>query len=248
MNIINFVSGAKMGDFIHSLYAVKNICEQRNTKANLMLDYTGDFWTYSIEKAYDDLYPIISKQSYINKFGYTAYNLEEFINLNDWRKEVAKTHAETGKYNKCWSELLSSYYGFEIPNEYKWLEVNEVDENTKGKVVIHRSTHHHTSIKFWEDQINSLGEVPLFVTTNISEFEQFPYNYLTKPYILKTVSEWIVSIASCKYFIGNQSAGFAIASALDKERLCELYLDAAPFYQNENKYSKNIKLFPANEV
>ena len=241
MGIINFCSGAKMGDFIHSLYVVKNICERRNAKANVYLNKGGDVWTYGIEKAYNDLYPIISKQSYINKFEVAGDVNYVDIDLNDWRKEVAQTHIETGKYDKCWTELLSSYYGFDIPKEYKWLEVNEVDQSTVDRVVFHRSTHHHSSIDFWKKQIDTLNEVPVFVTTSQQEFEQFPLNYYVTPYILQTVSEWVVAIASCKFFVGNQSAGFAIASALDIPRTCELYDDVAVFYSGETKYSKNIK-------
>jgi hypothetical protein len=246
MNTINFCIGGKLGDFIHSLYVVKNLCEQRNVKANLYLsEGGGDTWAFGVQKAYNDLFQIVSKQPYINSFICTdMLDIPNVINLNDWRKEVAQTHMITGNYDKCWSELLSSYYGFEIPKEYKWLEVNEVDENTVGRVIFHRSTHHHTSIGFWKEQIETLGEVPLFCTTSHQEYEQFPLNYYVRPYFLKTVSEWIVAINSCKYFIGNQSAGFAIASSLDKPRLCELYIDCAPFYIDEKKYSNNIKVYP----
>lgn len=241
MNIINFVSGGRLGDFIHSLYVVKNICEQRNAKANLFLNEGGDTWTFGIEKAFHDLYPIISKQPYIENFAIlpTDISLFTYIDLNDWRKEVATTHAETGKYNKCWSDLLSQHYGFEIPKKYQWLFVDEVDKNTVGRIVMHRSKRHHAWDSAWRKNTFQ-NPTPMFATTDQSEFEEFILRDEVIPYILPTVSEWIVAIASCKIFIGNQSAGFAIASALDKKRIVELYPDAAPFYVGEEKYSNNI--------
>ena len=35
--MINFFGGGMMGDFIQTLYAVKNICQQKNDKANLYI-------------------------------------------------------------------------------------------------------------------------------------------------------------------------------------------------------------------
>ncbi len=238
--MINFCSFGKLGDFIHSLYVVKNICEQRNEKANLYMGGGGDEWTFGEERAYKELYPIVMQQSYIKSFSILPLHFNEpIINLNDWRKEAATTHAETGRYNKCWTELLSGYYGFEIPKDYAWMEVKETDENVVGKIIIHRSKRHHAQGESLWNEVTING-LTLFATTDITEWEQFQYKGHSQPYILNSLTEWITAIASCKQFIGNQSAGFAIASAFDKNRIVELYPDVAPFYIKEKKYSKNI--------
>lgn len=250
MSIINFVCGGKIGDFIHTLYAVKNICQQRNAKANIYLSGHGDIWTFGIEKAYEDLLPLMSIQSYVNKFEILPDNFQdEFINLNDWRNEVATTHAETGKYNKCWSELLSQYYGFEIPKEYKWLDAPKVNNVMSGQMIINRSKHHHNFVaNVWSDIVPSLNGLKFFATTDYKEWEQFEFKQVGFPYILDSLLEWVSAINSGSYYVGNQSAGFAIASALDVPRLCELDSDPAPFYIGEEKYSSNISWILNNEV
>ena len=243
MNLINFCAGGKLGDFIHSLYVVKNICEQRNAKSNLYLSAGhGDIWSFGAEKAYNDLSPLISKQSYVNKFEMFPDNFnEDFINLNDWRKEVATTHSETGKYNKCWTELLSGYYDFKIPKEYKWLESPKADNVMAGQIIINRSKHHHNSeINFWRNELPLKDGLKLFTTTDLSEWEAFEYKQLAFPYIVSTFEEWVIAINSGSYFMGNQSAGFSIASALDVPRICELDHDPCAFYIGEERYSKNI--------
>lgn len=243
--MINFFGGGMMGDFIQTLYAVKNICQQKNDKANLYIGNAGDVWRFGLERTYNDLEKLIKSQPYINKFeifptGFT----EPFVDLNTWRGTVATKHAQYGSYNTCWSEVLARDYHFAIPPDYKWLSVNENNEYTKNKVLIHRSKHRHNGNFPWAKLLNNIHDEILFITTAPEEWDMFPLKRANiKPYIVNTITEMAIAINSCKMFIGNQSAPFSLACALDVPRLVELDYDPATFYMDETKYSKNISWF-----
>lgn len=241
--------GGMMGDAIQSLYAVKNICELCGEKANVYISGHGDVWTRGIEVAYQDLKQLMACQEYIDNFEmYDANNHpKNAINLSDWREVVAKTHSETGKYDKCWTELLSQVYKFPIPKEYKWL--NAIPDNrTKDCFVIHRSKHRHNPNFDWEGVINKISLPIYFVTTDYNEWELFPYKYSgINLYLVDNIYQLASAIAGCKGFLGNQSAPFSIACALDVPRFCELDFDPAAFYMDERKYSPNIGWFLSDE-
>ena len=60
--VLNFQAGGLMGDFINSLYVVKNICQKENAIANIYLSDAGEPFRYGIDKAYNDLYDLIISQ------------------------------------------------------------------------------------------------------------------------------------------------------------------------------------------
>lgn len=236
--VLNFTSGGMMGDFINSLYAVKNICEIQKAKANIYLNNGGDPFKYGIEKAYTDLQQIVSEQPYVNYFLLQLRPLlEPHINLNRWRNGIRRDYLNGG-YKKSWSEVYAEEYGFKIPDQYQWLFTNREDKNTKGKVLIHRSLKRHNNKFDWPGLIDE--QDTLFVTTDKKEYEGFPFKEKVELYLVNTISEMAVAINSCNMFIGNQSAPFAIASGFDKYRVCELDPMDAIFYSGEVRYSKNI--------
>lgn len=233
--VLNFTSGGLMGDFINSLYAVKNICEREQARANIFLTDGGDPFKYGVKKAFEDLKEIVLEQSYVKSFTLQQVKAP-FIDLNLWRNEVRRDYFNGG-YRKSWSEVFSGYYKFNIPSEYQWLFTNKTDEKTKGKTLIHRSTKRHSKTFDWE---NVLNEDVLFITTDINEYNDFFLKDKVDLYLVNTISELAITINSCQKFVGNQSAPFAIASAFDKERICELDSIDAVFYSGEVKYSKKM--------
>lgn len=242
--MINFIAGGMMGDFIHSLYVVKHICNSRNEKANLLIaEGHGDVWRFNLQKTYDDLVGLMNLQEYIGNFGILDPSSfkEEAINLTDWRKNLDHT-PETG-YLKCWTEVLSNCYNFAIPTDYSWLTAG-TNNLAQNKILIHRSTHRINGNFPWKNIIDNIHEDILFLCSNEKEWENFQFKN-SKITVLKvnTITEMANSINSCKLFIGNQSAPFTIACGLDKQRLVELDSDPAGFYMDENKYSDKISWF-----
>ena len=251
MKEINFIAGGMMGDFIQSLYAVKNICEQQNAKANIYLadGYGGDKWKFNLEKTFDDIYMLVLGQSYVNSLKILPDGFNEpYINLNDWRSRVEKSYAEKGVYSECWSDIMSNHYGFEIPKQYRWIDVSEVNQETKGKILIHRSKHRHNNSFPWNVILDGMEDL-LFITTDESEWDEFSFkNENINPYIVSTISDMANAIGSCHIFIGNQSAPFSLACALDIERVVELDIDQAGFYMEERKYSENMSFYLNEDI
>lgn len=249
MKTINFVACGMMGDFIHTLYAVKNICERDNAKANIYLTdnittYGGDAWRMGTIRAHVDLEDLLMQQPYINSVELLPNGFNEpFINLNQWRDGITNFAVKNGYYSQSWTEFLSECYEFNIPEGYKWINTTK-DESLKNTIAIHRSIHRHNVDFPWEIILNSSNENFIFLTCSEDEWEEFSFkNDRIKLRLVSTMSEMAVCINSCKFFIGNQSAPFALASALDVARLVELDAEPAPFYMNESKYSGNISWF-----
>lgn len=234
-----------MGDFIHSLHVVKNLCLESNCKANLFIaEGYGDVWRHSLKKTFEDLKDLISQQNYIEIFGTLNRDFmpENFIDLTKWRTQLVKD--EFG-YVHCWTDVLTKCYNYSVPAEYKWINISTPNPITKNKIVIHRSIHRHNGSFPWKELLESLqNEEIYFLMASDVEWQKFPYKYSNiKPLHMPTVSEIANSIVECKMFIGNQSAPFSIACSLDVPRLVELDADPAAFYMGESKYSQNISWF-----
>lgn len=245
--MINFITGGAIGDVIHQLYIVKNLCEINNDKANLFLvdssyqiEHCIDYHT-SLEKTYKDLYNLIIHQKYINCFRILPktdvghfLKKTDFINLAKWR---------VAKYEN-WSNLLSKEYNFKIPEEYPWIFLNKKIENLSNTNVIHRSTRRHNNEFDWNKCIESFSGDTIFISSNEQEYVDFCRVNSTIPfYKYEDIYDLALILNSCKLFIGNQSSPFALANGLDILRVCELYYNSYEFYIGEEKYSENISWF-----
>lgn len=254
MNKINFISGGMLGDFIHSVVVVKNICEKENCMARIYLTdkihiYNGDVWKLGVEKACQDLSDLIVAQPFVERLDILPNDFDEpFVNLSSWRVAIEEDRISKGYYYRSWSEFLSGNYKYEICPTYKWINTDHIDDEMKDKIAIHRSLHRHNPSFGW-NSILDMDEEFVFVTCSIEEWERFPFkNDKVKLKLVSTIDEMAICINSCKYFIGNQSAPFALASALDVPRLAELDYSACAFYMNEIHYSKNISWYLRDDV
>lgn len=249
MKVIKFLQSGMMGDFIHGLQAAYHICKRDNAKADIYVTdgHWGDIWRYGSERAFNDLYPVLTHQSWVHDAYHLVGPLEgEYVNLNLWRNKVATTHSETGRYNTCWSELLAEVYGYQLPKKHEpWLTYCNPNLITQDRVVLHRSKHRHNRSFNWQPYISAES---LFISQDEGEISMFPYNGTISIARPGSFSDLVSIISSAKLFVGNQSAPFAIACALDVPRICELDADPAPFYMGEEKYSDNIKWFLNDQV
>lgn len=236
-----------VGDFIHCLSVVKNICalHDGNAKANIYLTddtnkYGGDRWRFSADIAQRDLSDLVYEQPYVNRFELLTEELDApYINLNAWRTYIDRKFQAQGFYNNSWTEFLAEVYKYEIPTEYKWLEAEEKDKSLKDKIVIHCSPQRHNPNFPWKQILNEadiclhpVNETFMLVGAKDKEIKT-----------VSTFNEMATVLNSCKYFIGNQSAPFALASALDIPRMVVLDVDPAAFYKNEEKYSSNVSWY-----
>ena len=248
---VNFVSGGQVGDLIHTMFVVKNICNVYNLKANIFIsdgsyriNRSGNF-TFDLPKTFNDLYFLIKNQSYVNNFSILPRDFKDpYINLNDWRDHIEYTKVN-GVFSKCWTDILTDAYNLKLDNsDYtKWLDVDD-DTFTIGKTLIHRSLHRHNRDFDWNKYLDYIDGDILFITSNEKEWDIFPYKRDNiKLYLRNTIFDMAKSIKSCKYFIGNQSSPFSIACALDVERLVELDYGSQNFYINERNYFNKISWY-----
>jgi ADP-heptose:LPS heptosyltransferase len=70
----------------------------------------------------------------------------------------------------------------------------------------------------------------IFVTCDRKEYDDFPYKNLVPLDEHNTLQSMTKAIFSCKCFVGNQSSPLALAVAMGKPCLAELFTADAPSY------------------
>jgi hypothetical protein len=130
METTKFVIGGRTGDLLHCLYSVRGICEKLGTKADLYItddiSYGGDGFHFDINRTFEDLKPLILKQDYISSFNILKDKIDNFINLNDWRKS-------SGVFKTNWIKILSESYQIPVSGK-NWISYDK-DELKEGERV-----------------------------------------------------------------------------------------------------------------
>jgi hypothetical protein len=233
----SFSMGGRLGDFLHALFAVKHICQQKEIKANVYMYDIG--WEFGIENTWAELKPILEQQDYINELLISdgpypgSIDLGQYIN-SPWL------------YKACWSELYSKTFNFPINEEYKWINWSKINPDLEGKVLIQRKANVMRNPSFpYDSVLDEYGdENILFISSNINDYNEFPYNNRIKFYKVTTLDEWFTAINSASLVVANLSAPAVMAHALDKLRIIELpHTPDAYHCMGEEKYSKNAHWF-----
>lgn len=250
--------GGKLGDFLHAMFAVKQIAHQKGIKADVYMYDIG--WEFGIENTYAELKPIMLQQDYINSLN-ILYDCEvpkeitpeknSAVIVKD-QKLLSEGFVDLGTYvsspflyKVCWSEVYSKTFDFKIEADYPWIKWSGVNNSLKGKVLIHRKYNPiRMNNKFPYNQIlEEYKDHAIFISSSELDYEMFPYKDI--PFFkVETLNDWFTSIYSCSLFISNLSSPAAMAHALDKLRVIELpnIIDSAHCI-GEEKYSKNIKWY-----
>lgn len=262
MNNQNFLMGGKLGDFILSLYAIKNICERDSCKANIYLVDIG--WELGIETAYSDLLPILKNQDYICNFEILKdYYLNPIQNPSENSKIEIKNqkiknegYIELGDYLRspllykaCWSEIYSNLYNFSIKINDSWIVHNGQSEITKDKVLIHRKAAKPTNSEFpYQQVVDEYKDNVLFISSNENDYNNFPEKDRVKFFKVSSIVDWFDAINSCYMLISNLSSPITMAHAMNKLRIVELPHNGDLYHWiGESKYSNKIKWFLTSE-
>lgn len=240
---LNFVCGGLLGDLVHALYAVRGICRKQGVKANLFMADSSygirctENFKFDINSTYLDCHKLLVAQEYIASFSILPRDgVDQLISIGLWR--------DAPQY-KSWSLLLSEIYSFDIESPYSWISIDQVDPNTNGHILIHRSLLRRSNTINWRQLLSSENRF-LFLTSknNLSEYNEFVREFgcdRVKPYNVDTLWDMASAIKGSKLFVGNQSMPMALACALDVPRICELNPGQdSLFYSGEISYSKNI--------
>lgn len=254
--------GGKLGDFLHAMFAVKQISQKNNLKANVYMYDIG--WEFGIENTHRELKPIMMSQDYINSFEILEnYELDPIqrpekntpIKIKD-EKILSEGYIDLGGYirspwlyKNCWSEIYSKTFGFEISGEYAWIKWNKTNSDLEDKVLIHRK---YNPVRMSQDFpykqiISEYKNKVLFISSSEKDYEEFPYKEVPL-LVVKTLDEWFTSLNSCAMVVSNLTAPAVIAHALDKTRIIELpnIIDSAHCI-GEEKYTQNIYWYMSEE-
>jgi GR25 family glycosyltransferase involved in LPS biosynthesis len=210
-NTIRYISGGKLGDFIHQLSIVNENYLKTSKKGILYLSNKGDEFSLGFERAYNDICTFIKMQPYIHDF--KIHSGEEYdIDLSSWRNS-----RELFKCN--WYSLFKNEYGVEW-GSHPWLFTETPKSSFANTIFLNCvPTRFPTNTDFKELFERIDKDRVCFITGNIEEYNNF-FNKTginLEVYIPTSLYDMIHSINSCKYFIGNPSSPLTYAHALHKE-------------------------------
>lgn len=262
--VVNFLIGGKLGDFLIALYGVKGYCNLHKVKAKVHLIDIG--WDFGIQNTYNALLPIMNQQEYISDFcilpseHYTLDPIQTpkqnspIIILDEQLKRdgyISNNYLTSPLlYKKCWLDIYSTLYGFDVQQPTSWLTHNEIHSYYQDAVILHRKfVPERFSTEFpYEQIINSYDKV-VFVSTNEVDYLNFPYKESVEFRKIDTISDWFTAINSCRMYVGNLTGPVVIAEALDKLRILELpYNEDAHHWIGGDKYTSNLKWFLNNSI
>jgi glycosyltransferase involved in cell wall biosynthesis len=245
--MIRFLCSGRLGDFIHQLYSVKRICEERGEKAHIVVggDEIGEAFNFSkpTPEAVEDLKDLLYAQDYIQWIeAYSGQSEDSFDYFPSRYRDCPLL------WKSCWTSIHNDFFNF--PSEYNyssWLKVDP-DPSMKEKVVIHRARKANT--QGYPDRCTDIIDWDHLIQNNecvFIGFETWQYDLFVQEISPESISklEFIVydsilefcrAIAGSKLFIGNQSSPLAMAQALDVPRLGELSNGDSVHYVGEEKY------------
>ena len=230
----NILIGARMGDFIHCMYVPYHLWKTRGIKSNIFISEVGDVFDHGFKQTFEELYPIISKQEYVESFqAWNGQHIDYFTPLFRNNKYLFK---------KCWKEMLMSiFFNDEKPLVGGWMTFDEPNKFEKTLIINRRNKNEYFPIvkNSYELEIAKFSKAIFAGGEN--QFKEFGSNSLCEHFSPKTLTDWFSIISKGSFFLGNQSGPAAIACALDVPRLVELLpTPDAIHYFGESFYSKNI--------
>jgi hypothetical protein len=248
--------GGKLGDFLHAMFAVKQICAHKKMKANVYMYDIG--WEFGIKNTHSELLPIMITQDYIQSFNIldeceidpiqtpeksTPVKVFNETLLREGYIDLGGYIRSPWLYKTCWSDLYSKTFDFPIQQEYAWIKYDKIREDLSDKVLIHRRNNIvRINNDFPYDAIiNAYRKKVIFVSGNESDYESFPFKKEVSFLKVSTLEDWFTCVNSCEMFVSNLSSPAVMAHALDKLRIIELpnIIDSIHCV-GEERYSNNV--------
>ncbi len=231
-NEISFLHAGHIGDIINTLPILKEV--SKTHKCNLLIQLevpapqvynshpAGKFFLN--KKIYDMLYPLLKRQTYINKI--EVFNDQKVdINFNLIRKLPINLLFDNARYG-------FHIAGVQVDLSKKFLEVEE-HSNLKNKITILRSLRYQNpfiSYSFLEKYDN------LYYIGTYEEYKSLKKDLKNLEfYECKDFLEMASIIKSSKVLIGNSSLGIDIAEGLKVPRL----LEASPYFPSRQIHGEN---------
>uniref|UniRef100_A0A6C0DLG0 Uncharacterized protein n=1 Tax=viral metagenome TaxID=1070528 RepID=A0A6C0DLG0_9ZZZZ len=215
---ITYLAGGRLGDFINSLSVINEKFYETGRKGVVYLSDRGDHFSNGLVNTYNDIYPIIINQPYIQDFKIFEHDNEPIdIGLSCWRNSSLLNHQN-------WYYIYKQTYNVKW-GKRQWLNCS-IEDEWKNKIVINTTSYR------WPSNFNfnllrdfySDDEL-LFIAASKHEhnFFETKTNIKINYHEFKSFSELCTIINSCKLFIGGLSAPLSIAHSLHKNRICCLF-------------------------
>ena len=183
----------------------------------------------------------------------TIESVKELLEYQDYIDEVRLWSGEEVDYNLDmfrmhirYNNLADSHlqaFGFDFKNrDEAWLKVpSSVIDNPERDVVFARSCRYHSNYSFWETIDRDIIKKASFIGFK-EEHDQFLYTFPHMAEVprreVQNILEMAQVISGCDIFIGNQGLPHALAEALKKPMLNEVFrpYPAAIFHREDAKY------------
>jgi GR25 family glycosyltransferase involved in LPS biosynthesis len=212
-NLIRYLSGGKLGDFIHQLSVIQEKYIETGKKAILYITNTGDNFALGLNRAYNDTKTLIMSQPYI--YDFKIYNGEQYdINLSDWRNNKLTHHTN-------WHTLFKAQYKVEW-GTHPWLHVSNTKPEFNDIILFNCvMLRFPEKIDFGKLFDQHGRENIRFITENMDEYIKFKdkTGLELQVYLANSVEDFVITINSCKMFIGTLSSPLTYAYALHKKNI-----------------------------
>lgn len=225
-----FICKGALGDLIHLLSVIYIRWVQTGNKGVLVIYDDGEF-RKNVISTYNDIREFMLRQKYIGGFHLTTKevvnNIKDTVDLNKWRMSPYVWKGD-------WNFILSMTYHIPMPL-VPWIShVQKPEFSTK--IVIHTTSTRNYDLFPWESILTKNDEC-VFVSCYEEEYDRFKHKHLVDFHKANGFDDFVNIIGSCKYFVGNQTCSLAVACALNKQCLAELYHGADIFYKSLSTYT-----------
>ena len=236
-----FKHSGDLGDIVFSLPTMKALgggilyLDPKGGEEEPLVSWANGLFnkTKLTEKGIESIRPLLEQQEYITEIRLWKGEEVDF-NLDMFRMHI--------KYNNLSDSHLAAFGIDFSARDEAWLEVSDPIVDLPGRdVIFARSCRYHGNYSFWETISRDIVDKAFFLGFK-EEYEFFKYTY---PHMAdvphKEVSDLLEMarvIAGCDLFVGNQGLPHALAEALKKPLLNEVFrpYPAAVFHREDAKY------------
>ena len=227
---IKYLLSGKLGDFFHCLSVLKYNFDTQHRKAKIYITDKRGLFELGAEKTCNDLKNILLNQPYIESIEMVSHrSTEDMINMTRHLEKAYFTRY-LRDFSLSWNEMLFNEYIQEKltpPREYTWLMPTVHVKKYEEYLILNRSHKHFYYNKHFNELLykkyifNSTFKKIGFICYEETQYNMFPFNKDVELIQVKNLEEMVNILGSCKLFIGNASCPFAIASALNINRVIE---------------------------
>jgi hypothetical protein len=246
INTVNILMGPKLGDFLHSLVVPKYLYQVYGMKTNLYLIEKHDKFFLSLRETYDELYPIISKQEYINSFRVYDNFTPIRYDLNTFRFSPLLSRAP------FWAVFMKHYFPNlnSIPRNMKILDIPKNDKY-KDYLIVHRRDDRSPwtpNVEYQYKNILDQYENKIFIDNKPDEYNKFKFKNEMDLEIVTGLEDLLSAVSGCKIILTNPTVTLAMATVMNVPRIGELHEHTINHYAHDHLFYDNVEFFDTNNI